>query len=154
MHKTIANKVYDTTTAKALGSWTKGYSSDRGYLCETLYLKKTGEYFLHGEGGPRSRYAQRVGPNTWGYGERILPMGNEEAHDWAENHLNSAAYEVVFGAVEDSEDLIPITVKLRASTAERLHRAARERGGQLSDLTDELLNKALAQQPEEKTDHK
>ena len=81
MHKTIANKLYDTATARVLGNWQKGYLSDRGYLSETLYLKKTGEYFLHGEGGPRSRYAQRVAPNTWGYGERILPLTNEKAQD-------------------------------------------------------------------------
>ena len=143
MHKTIANKLYDTATAKALGNWQKGYSSERGYISETLYLKKTGEYFLHGEGGPRSRYAQRVGPNAWGYGERIIPLSNEEAHMWAETHLNEAAYEVVFGAIADDGTLTPVTLKLRASTAEKLHRAAREQGRQLSELAEEILSGAL-----------
>jgi hypothetical protein len=143
MHKTIANKLYDTSTAKAMGNWQKGYTSDRGYLSETLYLKKTGEYFLHGEGGPRSRYAQRVAPNTWGYGERIIPLTHEEAHAWAENHLTETAYEVVFGAIPDDGSLTSITVKLRTSTTEKLHRVAREQGRQISELTDELLARAL-----------
>lgn len=83
MQKTIANKLYDTATAKAMGNWQRGYSSERGYISETLYLKKSGEYFLHGEGGPRSRYALRTAPNTWGYGGTIIPFTDEEAHAWA-----------------------------------------------------------------------
>ena len=145
MHKTIANKLYDTATARVLGNWQKGYSSDRGYLSETLYLKKTGDYFLHGEGGPRSRYAQRVAPNTWGYGERILPLTNEEAQDWAENHLTESAYDEIFGEVTDDGTLSPITLKLRSATIEKLHRAAREGGKQLSEMAESLLAVALQQ---------
>ena len=143
MRKTIANKLYDTATAKAVGNWQRGLPFERGYISETLYLKKTGEYFLHGEGGSRSRYAQRVAPNTWGNGERIIPLANEEAHDWAENHLNAATYDVVFGEINDDGSQIPVTLKLKTVTTEKLHRLARERGCQLSELAEEILSKNL-----------
>ena len=145
MHKTIANKLYDTATAKALGNWQKGYSSERGYISETLYLKKTGEYFLHGEGGPRSRYAQRVGPNAWGYGERIIPMSHEEAHAWAENHLTENAYDKVFGANARDEVLTPVLVRLKPETAEKLIQAAREQKCQPADVAEDLIERALAE---------
>ena len=145
MHRTIANKTYDTTTAKALGNWQKGYASERGYISETLYLKKNGEYFLHGEGGPRSRYAQRVAPNTWGYGERILPLSNDEAHAWAENHLNEPIFEGIFSGVEDDGTLTSVTFKLHAATVEKLNRVAHEKGCQMSELVEAMLFGALEQ---------
>lgn len=149
MHKIIANKVYDTDTAKALGNWQRGFSSEKGYISETLYMKKTGEYFLHGEGGPRSRYAQRVAPNTWGYGERIIPISEEEAHSWAENHLTSASYDLVFGTVVDDESLSSVTLKLKSSTTEKLHRIARKRGLLLSQMAEELISSALDSKDDE-----
>lgn len=143
MRKTIANKLYDTETAKPMGNWQRGYESDKGYISETLYLKKTGEYFLHGQGGSRSRYAQRTAPNTWGFGERIIPFSNEEAHAWAENHLTESAFDVVFGDVPDDGRLTSVTLKLRASTAEKLHRLARKDGRQLSEFAEEIIARAL-----------
>ena len=145
MQKTIANKVYDTETAKAMGNWQRGFSSERGYISETLYLKKTGEYFLHGEGGPRSRYAQRVAPNTWGYGERIIPLSHEEAHAWAENHLTENAYDKVFGANAHEEPLTPVLLRLKPAVAEKLQNAAREHSSAVSDYAEALIAQALGE---------
>ena len=50
MKKIIKGKVYDTDTARELASWANGGNwRDFSHLEETLYRKKTGEYFLHGE---------------------------------------------------------------------------------------------------------
>ena len=143
MQQTIAGKVYDTETAKAMGNWQRGLSSDKGYISETLYLQKTGEYFLHGEGGSRSRYAQRTAPNTWGYGERIIPMDQEEAHAWAENHLTENAYDKVFGANAQDEVLTPVLVRLKPAVAEKLASAAREQGCPPVDLAEALIAQGL-----------
>ena len=52
MKKIINGRKYDTETAKEIGYWSNGYPcSDFNHCEETLYLKKTGEYFLYGEGG-------------------------------------------------------------------------------------------------------
>ena len=143
MRKTIANRLYDTATAKAMGNWQRGLASERGHISETLYLKKTGEYFLYCQGGSRSRYAQKIGPNTWASGERIIPVSEEEAHTWAENHLTDAAYNVIFNGRSDEAVLTPLTLMLKAATIERLNRVARERDHEPYEIVEELLAKHL-----------
>ena len=47
MKKIINSKKYDTKTAKEIGIYCASLSvSDFGYFEETLYRKKTGEFFL------------------------------------------------------------------------------------------------------------
>ena len=66
MRKIINNKVYDTSTAAMIGLSDNGHEyHDLAYSGETLYRKRTGEYFLHGEGGPMTSYAVRTGSNNW-----------------------------------------------------------------------------------------
>lgn len=58
MKKIINGKVYDTETAKILGTWSSPvFVTDFSYYTETLHQKRTGEFFLFGEGGPMSKYA-------------------------------------------------------------------------------------------------
>ncbi|MEA4998854.1 MAG: hypothetical protein VB087_05615 [Candidatus Limiplasma sp.] len=143
MKMIIASKTYDTETAKPLGDWQRGSRADRGFISETLYQKKTGEYFLHGEGGSRSRYAQRVAPNTWHNGERIIPMGAEEAHAWAETHLTENAFDKVFGANAHDEPLTPVLLRLKPDLAEKLLAAAQAQRCQPADVAEALIAKAF-----------
>lgn len=102
MNKIIRGKKYDTETATKLAEWNNEFRrSDFNWFRETLYRKRTGEFFLYGEGGPMSKYAERAGSNGWGYGERIEPMTIEEAQEWAERYLTADEYENIFGAVEE-----------------------------------------------------
>lgn len=101
MKKIISGKVYDTDKAQEMATWSNGGSwRDFSHFEETLYRKKTGEYFLHGEGGPNTSYATRCG-NSWGYGERIIPYTEEKAKAWAEKHLDGDEYIDIFGEVEE-----------------------------------------------------
>ena len=85
MKKIIKGKLYNTETAKEIAAWSNGLSySDFNWCEETLYRKKTGEYFVAGEGGARSKYAERHG-DMWGAGEEIVPMTEDEARTWAEH---------------------------------------------------------------------
>ena len=55
MRKNIDRKMYDTETAELLASSSNGYGhGDFRYMEEQLYRKKTGEFFLYGEGGALS----------------------------------------------------------------------------------------------------
>lgn len=57
-HKIINGKRYNTKTAKKVACYSNGYPyTDFGYFCETLYRKKTGEFFLHEDGGAFTKYA-------------------------------------------------------------------------------------------------
>ncbi|NLI22231.1 MAG: hypothetical protein GX418_11890 [Clostridiales bacterium] len=144
MQQFIDNRLYDTETAKPMGNWQRGFSSERGYISETLYQTPEGEYFLHGEGGPRSRYAQRTAPNTWGYGERLIPFSNEEAHEWAENHLTEDAVHTAFVKKGYDGCMTPMMIHLRCGTAEKLTRLAAEQGRQPSELAEEMIAKGLS----------
>ena len=53
MKKIINGRKYDTETAKHIGSRSEGQPGNFEYFTEDLYLKKTGEFFLLGDGGPR-----------------------------------------------------------------------------------------------------
>lgn len=51
MKKIINGKKYDTETATSVGEYSSNYAcSDYKHYDETLYKKKTGEFFLYGEG--------------------------------------------------------------------------------------------------------
>ena len=101
MKKIIKGKKYDTETAKLVGSASYSYPGDFQHWVETLYLKKTGEFFLHGVGGALSKYSQSAGGNTVTGGEAIIPLSPEEAKAWAEKHLEVEEYEKIFGEVEE-----------------------------------------------------
>lgn len=101
MRKVIDGKIYDTDTADALGTWSNGLPySDGEYAEATLYRKKNGEFFTHGEGGGLSGYAKpAVGGGTVG-GEDITPLTENEARGFAE-HLSAGEYEHIFGEMPE-----------------------------------------------------
>ena len=102
MQKIIAGKKYNTDTAVAVGYYQSNCSySDFHYFDETLYRKKTGEYFLFGSGGPMTNYACSQGQNCYGWGKDIIPLTIHEAKEWAEEHLSVEKYESIFGEVEE-----------------------------------------------------
>ena len=102
MKKIINGKKYDTSTANEVGCWSNTCSTrDFSYCEETLYRKKTGEYFLCGSGGPMSKYSVLVDCNTTSSGSAIIPLTEAEARTWAEKHLDGDEYEEIFGEVEE-----------------------------------------------------
>lgn len=118
MKKIINNKLYDTSTAHELASREEN-PGDSHYVNEVLYRKRTGEYFLFGEGGPSSRYAEQVDYSHWSGGSTILPLTYKDAVDWAERHLDADEYQSLFGPVsEDEEDGARTTLGISLTGAE------------------------------------
>lgn len=101
MKQIIKGKKYDTDTAELLGSDSHLWRNDIDYWKEELYRKKTGEFFLYGEGGARSKYGIQSSTNSWSGDEKIIPLTEAEAKHWAENHLSVEEYEKIFGEVEE-----------------------------------------------------
>lgn len=102
MKKIINGKKYNTETAQRVGYWSNNYSCrDFNYCEETLYKKRTGEFFLHGEGNAMSKYNVSCGQNSWCGGQEIIPVTESEAREWVETHLNADEYEEIFGEVEE-----------------------------------------------------
>lgn len=102
MKKIIDSKMYNTETAELIQEWDNGiYGADFQRCSEELYRKKTGEFFLHGEGGPLTKYAVSYGAQNVGWGEIIIPFSEAEAKDWMETNGDADKYEEIFGTVEE-----------------------------------------------------
>lgn len=136
MKKIINGKLYSTETAREVGAWSNaGNWRDFSHMEETLYCKRTGEYFLFGEGGPMTQYAEACGNNSWTGGQRIMPMTAKEAREWAEEKLTADEYEEEFGDVaEGDETRVSLTISLTAAEADRIRKEAREQGVTISAL--------------------
>ncbi|MGB5096457.1 MAG: hypothetical protein WBN82_00970 [Porticoccaceae bacterium] len=100
MRAIINGKKYDTDTAEHVASASySGSRSDFQWWEEDLYRKRTGEFFVAGEGGPMTRYARAVDQNSWTGGSRIIPVTESGARAWVENHGDAETYERLFGEV-------------------------------------------------------
>jgi len=82
----IDKKVYNTKTATEIA---EDYNTpDQGnfhYCSETLYRTKKGAYFLFGEGGALSKYAEHFPGGSSG-GSEIIPFSDDEAAEWLAEH--------------------------------------------------------------------
>ena len=93
--------MYNTETAKLVDTAAWGTDSDFSYWIEELYKKRTGEYFIAGEGGPTSRWRESVGRNGFCSGRGIKPLTDEEARDWLEKYGDPDSYIAEFGEPEE-----------------------------------------------------
>lgn len=101
MVKIINKKKYNTETADLLAEWSDSFGwNDFRSVRERLYRKRTGEYFLYGDGGPMTRFAKTCGNERTG-GEDIIPFTEDEARSWCEEHFDGDTYESIFGEVEE-----------------------------------------------------
>lgn len=101
MKKIINSKLYNTETATEIGCWDNNLGSrDFNYCCEYLYIKKTGEFFIYGYGGPMSKYAEPAECGGWSGGGEIHPISENEAMLWAEKKLSADEYLKLWSAEE------------------------------------------------------
>lgn len=90
MKQVINGRLFDTETAEKVAYADNDLpASDFNNWDETLYITRKGQYFLHGRGGPLTRYRRPVG-NGWTGGEAIRPMTEGEARTWCEERLINA----------------------------------------------------------------
>ena len=136
MKKIIGGSKYDTDTAKMVGSNAYGQVGDFSHWEEELYKTKSGKFFLHGEGGANSRYGVWEG-NEGSYGEKIMPMSEEEAKKWAESALNGDEYENIFGDVE--EDTAQISAIITQEAKDKLEVKKKELHMTTSELVQKLI---------------
>lgn len=133
MKKIINGKMYDTETAKEVASCYHGEGPrDFRHYSETLYKKRTGEYFLAGEGGPMTHYAVSTGQNSWSGGEKIIPLTYSEATEWAEREMDADDYQAEFGPVSEGER-VTLSISLPADVADRIRKTAAAEGISVSE---------------------
>lgn len=138
MKKVIKGKRYDTDAAKFIGSWEENLLNDLFYSSETLYRKKTGEFFLHCCGGAKTRLARRIDGGRWTGGEEIIPLSEESAREWAEKNLDADEYQSAFAV---QEGRIVRSVSLTERAAEKAEADAKENGLNFSAYIENLIMK-------------
>lgn len=145
MKKIINGKLYDTDTAKVVGSWENaGGWNDFNHLGETLYRKRTGEYFLFGEGGAATKYAVSTGQNSWKGGSKIIPLSMESAREWAEEHMDADDYAELFGMPDEGgEEKVTLCVQLPAALDAKIRANAAQAGKSLTAYLEGVLSEAL-----------
>lgn len=104
MKRIINGKRYDTSTAEQVGEYCNGFRlHDWHWLEEKLYRTPKGAYFLHGEGGGLSEYRSGARGTGWTNGQALIPMTDDEAMRWLEEHgLTDAVEEHFADAFDDA----------------------------------------------------
>ena len=118
MKKVIKNKVYDTETAKK-------YSS---YKYDTLYQKKTGEFFIYNSKS-----------------DTITPLNYEDAEKWGCRYMKIEDFSKVFGETAENAEKKIISLSIRKDTREKLKKAAAIKGMTVSQYIEELVNNVSEQ---------
>lgn len=132
MKKVVKGVLCDTETANRLGEYQHLSRRDFNYFREELYRTKSGKFFLHGEGGPASKYSKKIAQNEWSGGETIQLLPPEAARQWAEEHLDGDEYISAFGEPEDDD--AQYTVSIDAVTKNRLDKLKMMTGKTLKQL--------------------
>lgn len=143
MKKIINGKVYDTDKARRLGVDSYSDSRDFHHWSEVLYQKRTGEFFLYGEGGPMTKYAVSISNNSWSGGEKIIPLEPDAARKWAEEHLDADEYEQIFGLPDEDAAPVLISAQLPAELIARARQRAAEDGTSLTSIIEQALTEYL-----------
>jgi hypothetical protein len=110
--KRIINRIrYDTTKSDLISYWDNGCSQgDFGWCQEWLYKTPKrphaphgGSWFLHGLGGPASRYAScGEGDRASSDGGGLIPLTENEAIEWCEEHDQEALEEHFKEKIQDA----------------------------------------------------
>lgn len=118
MKKYIKNKVYDTDTARFIGK--KRY----GIQKESLYQKKTGEFFLYYEC------------------DVIKPISFSEAQKWAKENLSNEEYDATFKVAVDDSKRVQMGINVSSTVADKLRKRSTELGMSISGWIEYLVNNA------------
>ncbi len=140
MQKIIKGRKYNTDTAQEVCGYSNGLPwGDFDWVQETLYVKRTGEYFLHGKGGARSKYAVPDG-DFMGGGSEIIPLSEKEAQSFVEENGDTETYEKFFGEVSEGETRT--TIVLSEGAKKKLQRIALEKRISISQVIERLIENA------------
>ena len=142
MKKVINGRMYNTETAEKLAEWDNSLWDGFDDYSETLYRKHTGEFFLYGHGRPSAVYAQSDIARWMTGDQAIVLLSEQEAREWAEEHLSGDEYEEIFGVIEEDESQAILSISISANAMDCGQRAAAERGISLPTLIEALLQSA------------
>lgn len=139
MKKIIRGRLYDTEKAAEIGYDSSSSIHDSSYWHETLYRKRTGEFFLYGEGGAASKYSVCCGQSKWTGEEKIIPLSFEEAQKWTKDHLDADTYRKYFKLSDNTHDKATVSIRLSAAAVNKFKIMASKRDLTASEIIEQLI---------------
>jgi hypothetical protein len=133
MYTVIKNKVYDTSTAKAIAEY------HHEGVTETLYRKKTGEYFCHLYDTAASDDDRRAG---WHGKEKIAPYDYATARAWAELKLDKETFESLFESSAQCGETI-LAVRMSQAAADKVRAMQSATGETIGQIMERLITENL-----------
>ncbi len=143
MKKIIKGKLYNTDTATFVAEHEKHARSSFSWYHEALYLKKTGEYFLWGEGHAASPYNTACPDGGSDPGEAIRPISYVEAREWAEKHMTADEYIHLFGEPEEDESKTKLTLHIRRDLVNKIKQLAAKSSKTISEYIEDMISECI-----------
>lgn len=91
MEITCYGKTYNTDTAAKLMWQCNNAENDFSFVEEWLCVTPSGDYFLSGHGGARTKYARRLSDGSFRAGDDIIPLSEQEMEVWLYDHYEDFA---------------------------------------------------------------
>lgn len=101
MKKLINGLKYDTDTAIFVGYYCIFADEVRYSFVETLYYKRTGEFFIYRRGG--DIIEEDFNNDYWVIRPEIIPFSFQEAKRWVELHCSKYKFISLFGNESDEQ---------------------------------------------------
>lgn len=147
MKKRIRGLEYNTETATKIAEISEFSHSDNRHYEETLYRKRTGEFFIHGVGNGESKYGKIFGESMTP-GEGIKPLTFDEAKNWYKIILDDPStsyygftkkqYQELFGVAGSSEKTV-ISLSMSKKAKKALLDMATKEGKSQSEVAEKLI---------------
>ena len=132
MKKIFRGRKYDTDTATRIAEHQHLRLGDIGSYVETLYRKRSGEYFL---------FRELFGPIEEGVNPcQFTPLKFEEARQWAEENTTAEEYESEFKALEEDEEKTVAVYNIEKRVHAKIKRLAAEQGITASQLLTKIVD--------------
>ena len=141
MKRIIRNKVYDTRTATLIKQADHpNITNGEGSCKQSLYRKKTGDYFLFVDGARTDVFDNLALENNVHDRERhIYPLTYEQTRAWAEEEMSADEWLAIFEPVED-DTLMALNLTLSASAVSKFRLAAQRQQISQRELMERLID--------------
>lgn len=141
MKKIIGNKVFDTDTAQLIKRADHdNITSSEGKCKQSLYRKRTGDYFLCVSGARTDTFHNLHLADVKHDRERhIYPLTYEQTRSWAEAEMTADEWLAIFEPAED-DSLCPLNLTLSAAATSKFRLAAQRQQISQRELMERLID--------------
>lgn len=141
MKKIINNRVYDTDTAQLIKQADHdNIISSEGSCKQSLYRKRTGDYFLCVSGARADSFHNLHLTGAKHDRERhIYLLTYEQAKSWAEEEMTADEWLAIFEPAEEDDSLTALNLTLSASSVSKFKLTAQQQQVSQRELMERLI---------------